>query len=164
MMQYAPFFYKEKFMAKRFYDSKKYENAWFRRLTADLKCVYDYCICNCDHAGILEIDIEDMDFRINPSKKISLEVIKETFENKFIFLSENKIFIPKFIYWQYKNELTPSNPVHRCVYALFKENGINIEQFLAQYVLIEDFKNWLELCKQMKEDGITYKDLLKTRK
>ena len=155
---------KETIMAKRFYDSNKYEKAWFRNLSPDLKCVYDYCICVCNHGGILSIDIEDMVFRIKPATALSLELIQETFKDKFVFLTENKIFIPKFIYWQYKNELTPSNPVHRCVYGLFKENGIRIEPFLAQYVLEEDFENWVDLLRKMKEDGLSYKELLKLRK
>lgn len=151
-------------MAKRFYDSKKYENQWFRNLPPDLKCVYDYCLCYCDHAGILKLDIDDMEFRIKPKSKLTLGLIEETFKNKFVFLDEDKIFIPKFIYWQYKNELSPGNPVHRCVYELFKENGIPIEPYLAQYVQKDDFEDWQELCRQLKEDGMSYKDLLKTRK
>lgn len=151
-------------MAKRFYDSKKYHGAWFRKLSSDLKCVYDYCLCECDHAGILKLDVEDIEFRIKPMRKISLEIIRETFESKFVFLSEDKIFIPKFIFWQYKNELSPSNPVHRCVYGLFFQEGIGIEPYLARSVLKEDFENWNELWRELKEAGKDYRELLKERK
>lgn len=151
-------------MAKRFYDSKKYDNSWFRKLSTDLKCVYDYCLCECDHAGILKLDIEDIEFRIKPFEKLTIDIIKKTFETKFMFLDDNKIFIPKFIYWQYKNELAPSNPVHRCVYGIFQQEGISIEPYLAPFVLKEDFENWSDLLKEMKEEGISYKDVLKKRK
>ena len=162
MMQYAPFFYKEKFMAKRFYDSNKYDDSWFRNLTPDLKCVFDYCLCKCDHAGILELDIESVNWHTNG--KNTLKEIQENFATKFMFLSDNKIFIPNFLYWQYKNELNPSNGVHRCVYDLLVLEGIRVEPYLASHVLKTDFEEWVSLCKQLKEKGMKYTDLLKQRK
>lgn len=81
-----------------------------------------------------------------------------------MFLSDNKIFIPNFLYWQYKNELNPSNGVHRCVYDLLVLEGIRVEPYLASQVLKTDFEEWVSLCKQLKEKGMKYTDLLKQRK
>ena len=150
-------------MAKRFYDNKKYKDPWFRTLSPDLKCVYDYCLCECDHAGVLELDPEDMNFRIRPARPITLEMIEQTFKNKFVYLDEKIVFIPKFLYWQYKNELTPANSVHRSVYGILKHRGINTAQFLAPGVMNSDFERWPELLKEIKEDGTTYKEVLKSR-
>lgn len=150
-------------MPKRFFDSKKYENAWFRNLTPEMKCVYDYCLCECDHAGILKLDPEMMCFKIKTQKKLTIDAIAETFKDKFVFLSENKIFIPRFIYWQYKNELTPTNAVHRSVYNILKEEGIQRTNFLAPGVEGDDFEQWGELTKYLRERGLSYKEFLKTR-
>ena len=149
-------------MAKRFFDNKKYEIPWFRNLSPQMKCVYDYCICECDHAGILRLDIEAIEFKTSV-KPLTLEIIAETFKDKFIFLSEDKIFIPKFIYWQYKNELTPANSVHRSVYQILKREGIPVTNFLAQYVLEEDFEEWGTLWKTLKDGGRSYNDYIKER-
>lgn len=155
-------------MAKRFFDSGKFDDPFYRRLPAELKCAYDYLQSKCDYAGIINIDIEDLNFKIG-CKGITYEMIKEAFAEKIIILNESqnnlKIFLPRFIFWQYKNELIPNNSVHRCVFNLLKQEGIsNIEQFLAPYVCIEDFEEWQELYKSLKEQNKNYKDLLKDRK
>lgn len=149
-------------MAKRFFDNKKYENPWFRNLSPQMKCVYDYCICECDHAGILRLDPEAIEFKTGV-KPLSLEIIAETFKNKFIFIDENKIFIPRFIYWQYKDELTPANSVHRSVYQILKHEGIPVINFLAKNVAQEDFEEWSNLCKSLRAEGKSYNDYINER-
>lgn len=158
-------------MAKRFFDSGKFDDPFYRKLPAELKCTYDYLQSKCDYAGILNIDIADLNFKIG-CECITFEMIKEVFTDKLIILAEDarnneltqlKIFLPRFIYWQYKNELTPNNSVHRCVYQRFKEEGIAIEPYLAQHVLKEDFEEWSELYKQLKDSGEKYKDYIKKR-
>lgn len=150
-------------MPKRFFDSKKYENAWFRNLTPEMKCVYDYCICECDHAGILKLDPEMIVFKTKIKMDLTLDTIAQTFKDKFIFLSENKIFIPRFIYWQYKNELVPNNKVHRSVYNLLKEEGIQLAGYFASGVNEQDFEHWDEISRYLRENGQSFKDFLKER-
>lgn len=117
-------------MARRFIDSELYKNPWFRRLSPTYKCVFVYTLCACNHAGILKLDLEDIDFHVKPDKPITMQELKTVFENKWLFLKESEdgqsavIFIPRFIYWQYKNALTPTNKVHRSVITLLLESGI----------------------------------------
>lgn len=151
-------------MAKRFYNTEKYKDLWYRKLSADLKCVFDYCLCVCDHAGILALDIETINYMVKPSKKISLEEIINNFGDKFAFLDEYTVFIPRFLYWQYKNELIPTNKVHRSVYDRLKEFQIDVTPFLAPFVKQEDFEDWLGVYRELKENNKKYEDILKERK
>ena len=153
-------------MAKRFYDSGMFDDPFFRKLSPEMKCAYYYLQCKCNYAGVLDIDIDDINFKIG-CKNITLEDLKETFQDKFVILDENpnrlKIFIPKFILWQYKNELTPNNGVHRNVFAALEQEFINAEQFLAPKVWAEDFRTWSDLYPYLKSIGITYRDYIKER-
>ncbi len=158
-------------MAKRMFDSGKFDDPFYRKLPAVYKCVYEYLQSKCNYAGVLNIDIDDLNYRI--PAKLTLEDIKNVFKDKFIPLEEKtengkivelKIFLPRFIYWQYRNELTPHNSVHRSVYGVFKDEGISIEPYLAPFVLKEDFEDWKELYNNLKAKGESYKDLLKQRK
>lgn len=157
-------------MAKRMFDSAKFRDPFYRKLSPEMKCAYEYLQSECDHAGVLNIDIGDVNFKIGCN--IDYEDIKETFKDKIIILNEKtedkkitelKVFLPKFIWWQYKNELTPNNSVHRSVFNVLEQESINTEQFMAQYVLRDDFINWQDLCKWMKEENTNYKEVLQKR-
>ncbi len=153
-------------MAKRFFDSGKFDDPFYRKLTPEMKCAYDYLQSKCNYAGIIDIDIDDLNFKIG-CKNITYKDLKETFKDKFIILAENenrlKIFMPRFIWWQYKNELIPNNGVHRNVFTLLVEECINTDPYLAPKVRAEDFRNWNDLCKELKTMGTTYKDYIKER-
>ena len=135
-------------MAKRYYDSFKFKDPWFRRLRPELKCTYDYLLCDCNHAGIMDIDIEDLNYRVAPKQPMTFEEIKKNFENKFVILAEEtdktgkitrmKVFIQRFIYWQYKNELTRTNQVHRSVISILKDEGINVLPYLKNKEELEE--------------------------
>lgn len=153
-------------MAKRYFDSGKFDDPFYRKLSPELKCTYDYLQSKCNYAGILDIDVDDVNFKVG-TREITYQLIKQTFKDKFIILDEQedklKIFMPRFIWWQYKNELMASNKVHRHVYELLKLEGINAECFLAPKVLTEDFEYWDELAKQLKSMGISYKEYITNR-
>ena len=45
-------------MAKRFYDSMKFDDPWYRKLTPKHKCFWEYLLCKCTHSGIWKPDFE----------------------------------------------------------------------------------------------------------
>lgn len=151
-------------MAKRFYDSGKFDDPFYRKLSPEMKGAYEYIQCKCNYAGVLDIDIEDINFKVG-CKNITYESLKEAFQDKFVILDESpnrlKIFMPKFIFWQYKNELIPTNGVHRNVVEQLMQESINIEQFLAPLVEKEDFRGWKDLYRMISGMGMTYKDWIK---
>lgn len=159
-------------MAKRFFDNNKFDNPFYRKLKPEFKCAYEYLISKCDYAGVLNLDIDDMNFKISCEvghHLLTFEQIKEIFSNKLLILDEQsnngkisklKIFLPRFIYWQYKNELTPNNSVHRCVYNIFKQEGISISPFLAPGVVPEYFENWGDIYRTLKDRNMKFKEFI----
>ena len=96
-------------MAKRFTDSNKFGDIWYRKLPLLQKVLWEFLLAECNHAGILtNFDLEMASF------KIGADITKEDldfFENRVIFITENTLFIPKFIEFQY-GEFNPKNRVH----------------------------------------------------
>lgn len=153
-------------MARRIFNSDKFNDAFYRKLPPEMKSCYEYLQCQCDYAGVIDIDIGDVNFKVN-ADNITYQKIKDYFGDKILILSEAKdklkIFLPRFIYWQYKNELTANNKVHRHVFDVLRREGIQTKQFLAPMVQDEDFLYWEDLCKWMKEENTNYKEVLKNR-
>lgn len=124
-------------MAKRFTDTEKFSDTWYRKLSLLHKVIWEYLLAECNHAGILEnFDLEMMSF------KIGAEVTKndlEIFENRIIFISEDVLYIPKFIEFQY-GTLNPQSKVHASVLReldKYKINTLSIEYSKS----IETLKN-----------------------
>lgn len=99
-------------MSKRFTDTEKFNDPWYRRLTLLEKVIWEYLLAECNHAGIFEkFDIELMSFKIGePLTLKNLDFLK----NRIIFLNDETIFIRKFITFQY-GALNPRNKVHASV-------------------------------------------------
>lgn len=109
-------------MSKRFTDSEKFSDTWYRKLSLLHKVIWEYLLAECNHAGILEnFDYEMMSF------KIGAEVTEkdlEIFENRIVFISDDIVFIPKFIEFQY-GALNPQSKVHASVLKELKKYGID---------------------------------------
>lgn len=99
-------------MAKRFTDTNKWDQSWFRKLSPTFKCVWAYLCDKCDHAGVWEIDLETMSHFINDT--VSIDQLKTSFADKIRFISDDKILIQAFIDFQY-GTLNPENRVHKSV-------------------------------------------------
>jgi uncharacterized phage protein (TIGR02220 family) len=130
-------------MAKRFTDSRKYRDPWFRKLSPIQKCVWDYMIHECNHAGIWEVDFELASFCIGTA--IDEESI-DWLKGRIYAISDEKWFIPNFIEFQY-GELNQENRVHKSVIDLLKKEG-------AYKVLISP----LQGCKDKDKDKNKDKD------
>lgn len=96
-------------MAKRFTDTNKFNDPWYRRLSILHKVIWEYLLAECNYAGILDnFDLDLMSFKIG--EKITLENM-DVFKDKIIFISDKTLYIPKFISFQY-GELNAKNKVH----------------------------------------------------
>lgn len=98
-------------MAKRFTDSNKFKDPWYRKLSPKLKCFWEFLLSECNHAGIVKLDLECASFIIR--EEVTKEDLK-SFSNKLQLIEKDLYFIPNFIEFQY-GKLNPSNRVHSSV-------------------------------------------------
>ena len=101
-------------MVKRFTDTEKFKDKWYRSLTPKQKCIWEYMLATCDIAGFFEIDYENMSFHIGAN--VTRDDF-EKFKDKVQFLTKELLFIPNFVLFQQKinslNELNPKNKCHK---------------------------------------------------
>ena len=83
---------------KRFTETQKWEDPWFRRLKPEMKLLWQWILDRCDGAGIIDPDIELASFQIG--YQYPLDTLSE-FGDRVVDLDGGKYFIPKFIAFQY---------------------------------------------------------------
>lgn len=109
-------------MGKRFTDTEKFNDKWYRTLSLLHKVVWEYLLAECNHAGILEkFDIDLMSFKIGTT--VTMDDLK-CFGDRIIFITDEVLYIPKFIKFQYGN-LNPQSKVHASVLKELEKWGIN---------------------------------------
>ena len=107
-------------MAKRFTDSRKWDDPFFIELPNKYKLLWFFILDKCNHAGIFEFSKRLVDFNLNDSYKKS--DILEVFNGKIEVLKSGKWFIKKFISYQY-GELNEANRAHNSVINILKKEG-----------------------------------------
>lgn len=123
-------------MAKRFTDTEKYKKHFVRSLKAPYKLLWDYILCDCNHAGIWIVDFEAARMYLGKDVKICERTALEAFnkdEKRVIPIDYGeKWFIVGFIEYQY-GALNPGNRVHASVikmlerYGLWKDGKLNVD-------------------------------------
>lgn len=109
-------------MAKRFFDSAKFNDPWFRKLSPKMKCLWEYLLCECDHAGIIKFDEDLASFKIG--EEVSTIEMLEVFKDRIIQISEEKFFIKKFVLFQYPNGVWGERNSDKSVLKLLKSHGL----------------------------------------
>lgn len=123
-------------VAKRFTDTEKFIDPWFRRLSSKHKLLWDWLLCNCDFAGIISIDMEFIEMVLN--EKYSDSDIEFLFSERVLPLTPFKYFIPKFIRFQYGKKLNKESRVHSSVIERLKENSIDPDTLSIAYPASSD--------------------------
>ena len=109
---------------KRLMDCNIWSKQNFRQLEPKLKLAWFYLITNCDHAGIFEIDMDLMSFKIGES--YTLDEVQKSFDKHIVDLGDSKWFLPAFIEFQYGLPLNPNVKVHLSVIKLLGKYGIDL--------------------------------------
>lgn len=117
-------------MSKRFTDSEKFRDIWYRKLSPTHKCFWEYLLSECDNAGIIEIDFESASFHIGAEVT---ENDLNIFSGRVIKLKDGKYFIPKFIEFQ-QGELNPLNNAHKPIIERLKGYGYTLEQPFKDFI------------------------------
>lgn len=105
---------------KRFTESSKWSDPWFRRLSGAAKMLWFYVLDHCDNVGIVEIDLQlaSQDCGI----KCNAETVAEL-GDRIQHIGENKYLIGKFISFQY-GKLSPSCRPHEKILDAIESNGL----------------------------------------
>lgn len=110
-------------MVKRFTDTEKFRDSWYRKLSPIQKCVWEYALSECNHAGFFEFDIDSIAFHIGCKSE---EIDISHFKGRFIFIRPDLVFIPKFIVFQ-QGVLNPENNAHKGIIKLLEKHNISIQ-------------------------------------
>lgn len=105
---------------KRFTETLKWADPWHRRLSPHAKLLWDWMLGSCDHAGVIDLDLELAEFQIG--YPYPLDTLLE-FGERLQKLPNGKIFIPSFITFQY-GTISAECKAHNPVFASIEKNQI----------------------------------------
>jgi hypothetical protein len=122
-------------MAKRFIDTRMFEDEWVCSLSKDAKLFFIYYITTCDHAGILKLNRSLCEFQ---TKLKSFDTIIKELGNSLVTLKENVFFMPKFIKFQYPNFPQSNVKQQDGALKILYSYGINDEVLKSYLTLTKD--------------------------
>lgn len=108
-------------MSKRFTATEKWADPWFQDLSPVLKCAWVYILDNCDVAGVWVVNEKLLTFQIG--KGCTWTEVKRAFGERLIEFVPGKVWVPKFISFQY-GVLSEAAKPHQRVIALLKSFGL----------------------------------------
>lgn len=116
-------------MAKRFSDSSKFRDPWYRKLSPKMKCAWEFMLAECDQAGFWKIDLESMTFFIGEA--VSQKEFDEAFSDRIQVVSDNEVWITKFIDFQY-GALSEACKPHIPVIKKLIDRNIDVNQRVSK--------------------------------
>ena len=126
-------------MAKRFIDTKLFDDTWFVDLKPNDKLFFVYLLTNCDHAGIIDLSLRIAEFKTGiKGLANSLVTVGEQFSKRLIHIRDNYYFMPKFVKFQYPKGLNPKVIAQKSVisrlkeFDLLEEDNRTVKQQLAK--------------------------------
>lgn len=85
--------------AKRFTDTAKWKDEWFKGLTMQAKLVWLFLCDDCDHAGIWITDFEVLSIRTGV--RVNEQILEALLGQKVVKIDRKHYFIPSFFKFQY---------------------------------------------------------------
>jgi uncharacterized phage protein (TIGR02220 family) len=114
---------------KRFTETTKWDNKWFRRLEPRLKLLWQYLVDKCDAAGVIEIDEEVASLQIGETVS---ESDLDAFGDKMKRLPSGKYLLVKFIAFQY-GKLSRDCKAHWHIFKLLEVHGLELDTLSIPY-------------------------------
>ncbi len=102
---------------KRFTETDKWRDSWFRKLPPETKLAYLYVIDNCDAAGVWDADYELADFQTGHEH--NWPAIIEVLGDRLHILPNGKWHLTRFVAFQY-GTLSPECKPHQNVLRLIE--------------------------------------------
>lgn len=113
-------------MAKRFCETTRWADPFFRKLSPGAKLAFIYLCDNCDSAGVWESDYQLANFSIKLD--LDWDEILEELGNRVKKLRSGKIWLTRFIEFQCGRELKPDCAPHNQVRKLLEKHGIPLRE------------------------------------
>jgi len=121
-------------LMKRFTETAKWGDPWFRKLSPTTKLLWQWLLDNCDGAGIIDIDLELASFHIG--YQYPLDTLSELGE-RVKKLECGKWMIPKFISFQY-GALSADCKAHKPAFQSLEKHGLKGYQYPLDTVQVKE--------------------------
>lgn len=106
---------------KRFTETEKWRDTWFRKLAPDSKLAFLYVVDNCDAAGVWDPDYDLANFMIG--RAINWPGVLDDLGDRVSCLKNGKWHLTRFVEFQYGELIEECRP-HAKVLVLLKGHGI----------------------------------------
>jgi uncharacterized phage protein (TIGR02220 family) len=107
---------------KRFTETNKWGDVWFRKLSPSAKLLWQWLCDNCDAAGVIEPDYELAAFQIGLA--MGMDTLSEI-GDRVKTLDNRKILLVKFVEFQY-GELSIDCRGHNPVFTSLQKHGLEL--------------------------------------
>lgn len=145
---------------KRFTETLKWGDPWFRNLKPEMKLLWQWLLDNCDAAGIIDPDLDLASFQIGyqyPMDTLS------NLSGRVSRLPSGKWLIVKFIKFQYGDRLSRECRAHNPVFQSLKDHGVDFEM-IGYAKGIDRVQDKVKVKDKVKEDVNGHLDELPTEK
>lgn len=105
---------------KRFTETTKWDDPWFRKLPPQSKLLWLWLLDKCDNAGIIDPDIDLASFQIGAGID---DIALKSFDGRLVKIKCGKLMIAKFIPYQYGN-LSRDCKAHNPIFQSLEKHGI----------------------------------------
>ena len=106
---------------KRFTETTKWDDKWFRALSPAAKLFWDWVCSKCDQAGVIDPDFELASFQVG--LPITSDILIH-FNERIEIIPSGKLRIVKFIQFQY-GKLSRQCKPHQPVFAALERHGLD---------------------------------------
>jgi hypothetical protein len=106
---------------KRFTETEKWRDPWFRKLSPDAKLAFLFMLDNADNAGVWQPDYDMAEFQIG--KPMAWPLVLEEIGQRVRLLASGKLLIVGFISYQFGTLRSECKP-HQQVLRLISQHGI----------------------------------------
>ena len=110
-------------MGKRFTETDKWSDPWFRRLSAEHKLAWLYLLDNCDLAGVVDLDHDLADFQIGCDVDWD-GFVMGVGSDRVEVLPNGKLFVLRFIEFQH-GTLSVNCKAHGPAFRSIEKNGLS---------------------------------------
>lgn len=136
-------------MGKRFTETTKWADTWFRGLPAQSKLGWIYLCDNCDNAGVNDLDRELANFQIRDT--LDWDALIEAAGERITRLKSGKLWLTRFIRFQYGASFPMDCKQHGAVLVL-------LEGYAKSERVIRDFLESLKTLQEKEKETDTEKE------